>query len=248
MNQLTFRVSEADLNSRRSDHSIIEVHKIAVGDAIGTFDQISQNLVIDVDPIKISKHGSYADIGPVGYGHYYIILADFDIKLYSVNPRQLVNISTFGGGFIYIDRYRDQYDRRRIIIRSDLKNIQHIDNNISSVWLNNIGSNGIIEFKLFAIDNNSTDDVHTFINAYSFNGGLHGSVDVYYNDLNDQMLTGDNYYLNLWVDQQFYSNGNTMVTSDNITNAITLAKTNSLGLTDDPRFFVPPPGDPDSSI
>jgi hypothetical protein len=216
-----------------------------IGDALESNDNVKQNLRIEVDEIKVSKHGSIADIGPVGFGHYYRIEDNFDVKIYNASPKQILRLDTFGGGFIFFDRYRDGVNRRQVFIRADLKESSVIPNLISSNWLNSIGNNGIIDIKFFSYDTNAIDDAHTIINSYSFNGysAPLGDVMVYYNDISTSgKLTGHNYYLNLWVGETFYSNELIFVTSEQISIAEQTVKNgNTLEYQNDPRFIIPPP-------
>jgi hypothetical protein len=179
-----FKVIEADVNARRSDYSILEVHNVAIGRAFpGSMDFIDQNISITVGPINVSKTGSDSADGPVGRGHYYPQLEDFIITTYCVDPLTPVRTDTFSGGFLFIARTTDAYNRRQVFFRSKFKSASIIDNVINSLWLKELtkfAPDGIID-----VDLTSSLDVHYYINRYSFIYNMVGNVTIYYSNLDE---------------------------------------------------------------
>lgn len=187
-----FRVVEADLNARRADHSILDIHNIALGRVYPeSLDYIDQNIKISMGSVQLLKHGSDSSDGPVGRGHYYPQLTDFTITTYCVNPSVPVRTDSFGGGFLFINRIKDDYGRRQVFFRSKHKSSIIIDNNINSMWLNGLAAftpDGIIDIDLL-----STIEVHPHINDYSSVDNMFGTLTIYYSNLDkDGNIVGFN--------------------------------------------------------
>ena len=184
----TFDVLDVDLNARRTDYSIIEFNDLKIGRTYpGILDYLDQNISIEIDHINFYKHGSYPFEGPIDFGHYYPQLDQFSIRTYSVTPRILLRTDTFNGGFLFIGRFRDEYKRRRLFIRSDFQSSVLENTDINSIWLNQLASftpNGLIDIDLSTIYNpeDGTKDVHAFINDYSFLHKMYGRITIYYSD------------------------------------------------------------------
>ena len=180
----TFRVVEADLNARRSDYSILEIHNVAIGRVFpGAMDLIDQNISISISPINLVKLGSDSADGPVGRGHYYPQLNDFTITTYCADPFTPVRTDTFSGGFLFINRVKDAYNRRQVFFRSKFKSASIIDNEVNSLWLKELakfGPDGIID-----VDMTSNLDVHSYINKYSFLYNMVGNISIYYSNLDE---------------------------------------------------------------
>lgn len=178
----TFRVVEADLNARREDYSLLNIHDIALGRAFPeSLDYIDQNVRISVSPIKLLKWGSDSSDGPVGRGHYYPQRDHFTITTYCANPSTPVRTDTFGDGFLFISRTKDDYGRRQVFFRSKWLSSTIIDNNIPSMWLGDLAAfipNGIIEVDMLSII-----EVHPHINDYSSVDGMFGNMSIYYSNL-----------------------------------------------------------------
>jgi hypothetical protein len=183
-----FQILDVDFNARRTDYHIIELNNIKIGRVYpGLLDYIDQNIIIEISPINFLKLGSYALEGPIGLGHYYPQYDSFTINTYSITPRILLRTDTFSDGFLFISRFRDEYKRRQVFIRSDFKSSIIEPNIINSIWLHELSNftpNGLIDINL--LNNNrhedGTQDTHSFINAYTFLHNMHGEVTIYYSD------------------------------------------------------------------
>lgn len=218
----TFRVAEADLNCRRTDYSILEIHNVAIGRAFpALMDFMDQNISIVIDPVILSKTGSNSDDGPVGRGHYYPQLEDFSINTYCADPLTLVRTEVFSGGFLFINRVKDDYGRRQVFFRAKFKSATIVDNEINSLWLKELtkfGPDGIID-----IDLSSALEVHPYINAYSFLYGMTGNMSIYYSNLDED---GNIVGLNAGNFSGFPAG---------------TAGTDFEAVSSDPRFSIPPP-------
>lgn len=183
-----FDVLDVDLNARRTDYSIIEINDLKIGRTYpGIMDYLDQNVSIEIDNIDFYKHGTYAHEGPIGNGHYYIQKGSFNIRTYSATPRILLRTDTFNGGFLFIDRNRDEYRRRKLFIRSNFLSSSIENTDINSIWLGQLSSftpDGLIDISLTTVYNpeDGTKDVHSFINGYSFLHKMYGNVTIYYSD------------------------------------------------------------------
>lgn len=188
----TFRVVEADLNARRTDYTIGLVHEVAIGKiSPAPLDYLEQNVSIEMTRMNISPAGSESSDGPIGYGHYYAQADDFTITLYSADPRQELRIDTFGDGFLFVARARDQYNRRRVFMRSKIKSSVIVPNLARSSWLDQLSENtpnGFVDIDLWA-----NQDIHFYLNENVFFPNMYGDMIIYYSDINeDGSLAGFN--------------------------------------------------------
>lgn len=179
-----FRVIEADLNARRTDYTIGEIHELALGSITpAILDPLEQNVLAEMSHVNFSKAGSESADGPIGLGHYYRQISDFTISLYAADPSHLLRVDTFGDGFLFIARFRDDYLRRRLFIRSKIKSSVLHPTIMKSRWLDELSEstlNGFVDIDLLALD-----DVHSYINDFTFMPDMFGNMIIYYSNINE---------------------------------------------------------------